>query len=104
MASAPTSFTVFIMPWMMHGRASEVPSRYSPSYRALALRDGNTKSRTKFSRRSTCTYSEAPVSRAFFSSPSSSSAWPTSAHQATTSASYVSFTQRRMTLVSNPPE
>ena len=31
MASAPVSFTVFIMPSMMQGRASEVPSKYSPS-------------------------------------------------------------------------
>ena len=29
--SAPTSATVFIMPSMMHGRARDVPSRYSPS-------------------------------------------------------------------------
>jgi hypothetical protein len=31
MASAPVDFTVSIMPWMMQGRAREVPRRYSPS-------------------------------------------------------------------------
>ena len=69
------------------GRAIEVPSRYSPSYSALARIIGKTKSRTNSSCRSSMKMCSGftPISSALWRAGSSSSPWPRSAVKVTTS-------------------
>ena len=82
----------------------EVPSKYWPSYSALARNIGKTKSFTKVSRRSSTKISLMPNISAFLRAGSNSSPWPRSAVKVTTSQRYVVCSQRRITLVSSPPE
>src|SRR5688572_24987456 len=62
------------------------------------------KSRTNSSRRSRMWTLVAPVRSAFSRTGMSSSPWPRSAQNATTSQPYRSMSQRKMTEVSRPPE
>ena len=86
-ASAPTSSAMRICSCAMSGRAMEVPSRYIPSYSALARNIGKTKSRTNSSRRSRTKMLSGlmPSNRALSRAGPSSSPWPRSAVKVTTS-------------------
>jgi|SRR5574344_1551387 hypothetical protein len=77
-ASAPSAKAISASFLPMSGRANEVPRRYSPSYFAPAFNVGHMKSVTNSFFRSRTISLEAPVARAFFSRPSSSSPYPTS--------------------------
>src|SRR5215471_13811883 len=103
-ASPPSARATSTWALAIRGRAIEVPIRYEPSYTALARSIGKTKSRTNSSRRSAMCTEVAPVRSAFSRIGISSSPWPRSAQNATTSHRYVSISHRRITEVSRPPE
>ena len=84
-ASAPVLRAISTICLAISGRAIDVPRRYSPSYTAFARNIGNTKSRTNSSRRSSTKISFTPSSFAFLRAGSSSSPWPMSAVNVTTS-------------------
>ena len=86
-ASAPVFFAIATRCLAINGRAIEVPSRYSPSYSALARNIGNTKSRTNSSRRSSMKMFAGlmPILMALARAGRTSSGWPRSAVNVTTS-------------------
>ena len=102
-ASAPKERAAATRCLTITGRDSDEISGYFPSYLALALRAGATKSLANSSRTSATTASTAPAARARSLIVSQSPPWPTSAAMAMTSTFSSSVIQRTATEVSRPP-
>src|SRR3954463_780077 len=102
-ASALCSRAAATMCLTMMGRDSDEISGYLPSYLALALRAGATKSLAYSSLQSTTMASTAPAASARCLMDSKSPPWPSSAASAITSTPSSSTIQRTATLVSSPP-